>query len=209
MPFSKAKSSASPLKCSTAVKSVVRVQQRQSGTPSPPPCTQRSPHPYSNHPCPSPSIHSKFLPCNRICENAVLMGMQVKKTSVVALAKATTASCGAKAAACAELAQLAQKSKKKGGFGTAEGVCLPFGCMEAAVQVSLGCFALPFVAFCRWTLYMYIKHRHLLLLTVFQVPVQNNKFPLAVGFSWACLCRSCSANEDISDVSLAHFLCNG
>ena len=71
------------------------------------------------------------------------MGLQVKKASVVALAKATTASCGAKAAACAELAQLAQKSKKKGGFGTAEGVCLPFGCMEAVIQVRLGHVALP------------------------------------------------------------------
>lgn len=53
----------------------------------------------------------------------------------MALAKATTASCGAKASACAHLAKLAAKTKKKGGFGTAEGVCLPFGCMEAVIQV--------------------------------------------------------------------------
>ena len=63
--------------------------------------------------------------------------MQVSKASVVPLAKATTASCGAKSSACAQLAKLAPKTKKKGGFGTAEGVCLPFGCMEAVVQVSL------------------------------------------------------------------------
>ena len=60
----------------------------------------------------------------------------MSKASVVALSKATTASCGAKAAACAELAKLAEKQKKGAGFGTADGVCLPFGCMEAAVQVS-------------------------------------------------------------------------
>ena len=60
---------------------------------------------------------------------------QVSKASVVPLSKATTASCGAKAAACAELAQLAEKNKKKDGFGTAAGVCLPFGCMEAVIQV--------------------------------------------------------------------------
>lgn len=65
------------------------------------------------------------------------MGLQVTKPSVVALSKATTASCGAKASACAQLAKLARESKKKGGFGTAEGVCLPFGCMEAVIQVSL------------------------------------------------------------------------
>lgn len=55
---------------------------------------------------------------------------------MVPLAKATTTSCGAKAAACAELAQLAQKGTSKGGYGTAEGVCLPFGCMEAVIQVT-------------------------------------------------------------------------
>ena len=82
------------------------------------------------------------------------MGLQVKKASVVALAKATTASCGAKAAACAELAQLAQKSNKKGGFRTAEGVCLPFGCMEAVIQVSLGHSPLLLAVCCGWTLWI-------------------------------------------------------
>ncbi|KAL3145446.1 2,3-dihydroxyphenylpropionate/2,3-dihydroxicinnamic acid 1,2-dioxygenase, variant 2 [Trebouxia sp. C0009 RCD-2024] len=61
---------------------------------------------------------------------------KVGKASMVALGKATTASCGAKASACAQLAKLAPKTKKKGGFGTAEGVCLPFGCMEAVIQES-------------------------------------------------------------------------
>ncbi len=55
----------------------------------------------------------------------------------MSLAKATSATCGAKAAACAELAQLAEKNKKKGGFGTAAGVCLPFGSMEAVIKVNL------------------------------------------------------------------------
>ena len=62
--------------------------------------------------------------------------LKVKKVTVVPLRKATTASCGAKAAACAELATLAEQSKKKGSFGTAEGVCLPFGCMEAVIKVA-------------------------------------------------------------------------
>ena len=63
--------------------------------------------------------------------------LQVSKASVVPLEKATTASCGAKAAACAELAKLADKmSDKQGSFGTAAGVCLPFGCMEAIIQVA-------------------------------------------------------------------------
>lgn len=66
--------------------------------------------------------------------------MQVSKATVLPLSKATTVSCGAKAAACAELAQLAEKQKNGVSFGTAAGVCLPFGCMEAAVQVS--CIAL-------------------------------------------------------------------
>jgi len=63
--------------------------------------------------------------------------LQVSKASVMPLAKATTASCGAKAAACADLAKLADKmSKEQGSFGTAAGVCLPFGCMEAIIQVA-------------------------------------------------------------------------
>lgn len=64
---------------------------------------------------------------------------QVSKAAVVALSKASTASCGAKAAACAELAKLAEQQKKGPAFGTAAGVCLPFGCMEAAIQVYFKC----------------------------------------------------------------------
>ena len=59
----------------------------------------------------------------------------MKKVTVVPLSKATAASCGAKAAACAELATLAEQSKKNSSFGTAQGVCLPFGCMEAVIKV--------------------------------------------------------------------------
>ncbi|DBA93500.1 hypothetical protein WJX82_005630 [Trebouxia sp. C0006] len=60
---------------------------------------------------------------------------KVSKASVVPLSKATSASCGAKAAACADLAKLADKiSKEQSSFGTAAGVCLPFGCMEAVIQ---------------------------------------------------------------------------
>ena len=66
----------------------------------------------------------------------IIVPLQVSKASVVPLAKATSASCGAKAAACADLAKLADKiSKEQGSFGTAAGVCLPFGCMEAIIQV--------------------------------------------------------------------------
>lgn len=54
--------------------------------------------------------------------------------SVVPLEKATTASCGSKSAACSELARLAQES---GTFSAPAGVCLPFGCMEAAIRVRL------------------------------------------------------------------------
>ena len=43
-----------------------------------------------------------------------------------------TSSCGAKAAACAQLAQVAAKA----GFQTPAGVCLPFGSMEAAIKVT-------------------------------------------------------------------------
>lgn len=56
---------------------------------------------------------------------------QVGKASVVLLEKATPANCGAKAAACAQLATAATKS----GFKTPAGVCVPFRCMEAAVKV--------------------------------------------------------------------------
>ena len=47
------------------------------------------------------------------------------------LEKATPKNCGAKAAACAELAKVAASA----GFSTPAGVCLPFGCMEAAIKV--------------------------------------------------------------------------
>ena len=58
--------------------------------------------------------------------------MQVKKLTVTPLEKAEKATCGSKSAACAELARLAASS---GSFRAAPGVCLPFGCMEAAAQV--------------------------------------------------------------------------
>ncbi len=67
----------------------------------------------------------------------IVIPLQVSKASVVPLSKATSASCGAKAAACADLAKLADKiSKEQSSFGTAAGVCLPFGCMEAVIQVA-------------------------------------------------------------------------
>ena len=55
----------------------------------------------------------------------------MKSAAVVPLEKATPANSGAKAAACAQLATAAAKS----GFRTPAGVCVPFGCMEAAVKV--------------------------------------------------------------------------
>ena len=47
------------------------------------------------------------------------------------LAEATPATCGAKAAACGELARVAARG---GAFGVPPGVCLPFGAMEAALR---------------------------------------------------------------------------
>jgi hypothetical protein len=61
----------------------------------------------------------------------LLLLHQVSKATVVPLEKATAATCGAKAAACAQLATAAAKS----GFSTPTGVCLPFGSMEAAIKV--------------------------------------------------------------------------
>ncbi|CAL8462111.1 g1642 [Coccomyxa elongata] len=57
---------------------------------------------------------------------------KVGKAAVAPLEKATPANCGAKAAACAQLTTAAAKS----GFRTPAGVCVPFGCMEAAVKES-------------------------------------------------------------------------
>lgn len=59
------------------------------------------------------------------------MRAQLKNAKVVPLEKATPANCGAKAAACAELAKVAAGA----GFSTPAGACLPFGSMEAAIKV--------------------------------------------------------------------------
>lgn len=59
------------------------------------------------------------------------MTLQLKTMKTVALEKATPANCGAKAAACAELAKVAAGAR----FKTPAGVCLPFGTMEAAIKV--------------------------------------------------------------------------
>lgn len=58
---------------------------------------------------------------------------QVKRGSVVLLKDAVKESCGSKSAACAHLARVA----KDAGFRTAEGVCLPYGNMNVAIQVYL------------------------------------------------------------------------
>ena len=63
------------------------------------------------------------------------MTSQLKTMKTVALEKATPANCGAKAAACAELAKVAAGAD----FRTPAGVCLPFGTMDAAIKV---CFCL-------------------------------------------------------------------
>ena len=54
------------------------------------------------------------------------------------LAEATVDACGAKAAACGELARVAAGSG--GAFAVPWGACLPFGAMEAALQA---CALLP------------------------------------------------------------------
>lgn len=55
----------------------------------------------------------------------------MSKVTILPLEKASNSSCGAKAAACAQLAVVAADA----GFRTPQGVCLPFGSMEAAIQV--------------------------------------------------------------------------
>ena len=55
----------------------------------------------------------------------------MSKVTILPLEKASNSSCGAKAAACAQLATVAAEA----GFRTPVGVCLPFGSMEAAIQV--------------------------------------------------------------------------
>ena len=59
--------------------------------------------------------------------------MQVAR-KILELEKAAVDTCGSKAAACAELARLAEQEV---GFSTASGVCLPFGNMEYAVEVNI------------------------------------------------------------------------
>ncbi|KAF5826707.1 pyruvate phosphate dikinase, partial [Dunaliella salina] len=56
---------------------------------------------------------------------------KVKKMEVVPLAKASTETCGAKAAKCGELERIARSTK--GAFTTPPGVALPFGCMDCAL----------------------------------------------------------------------------
>ena len=67
-----------------------------------------------------------------LTSNACLL--QLKNAKIVLLEKATPKNCGAKAAACAELAKVAASAD----FSTPAGVCLPFGCMEAAIKVGHG-----------------------------------------------------------------------
>ena len=60
---------------------------------------------------------------------------QAKKPKLLKLAEARASTSGAKAAACAELARLAGASGGK--FSAPAGVVLPFGTMDAALQVSV------------------------------------------------------------------------
>lgn len=57
----------------------------------------------------------------------------MSKVTILPLEKASISSCGAKAAACAQLATVAAEA----GFRTPAGLCLPFGSMEAAIQVHI------------------------------------------------------------------------
>ena len=65
------------------------------------------------------------------CIFSMSVMLQLKTMKTVALEKATPANCGAKAAACAELAKVAAGAD----FKTPAGVCLPFGTMDAAIKV--------------------------------------------------------------------------
>lgn len=55
-----------------------------------------------------------------------------RQMAALELAEAAVDTCGAKAAACGELARVAAASG--GAFAVPWGVCLPFGAMEAALQ---------------------------------------------------------------------------
>lgn len=57
----------------------------------------------------------------------------MSKPQLVLLADADTAQCGAKAAACGELARLAEGSGVD--FATAAAVVVPFGVMDLAIKV--------------------------------------------------------------------------
>lgn len=61
--------------------------------------------------------------------------MQVSKPGVVPLAEAQVATSGSKAAACAQLLQLAEKAGS--GFKATTGVVFPFGSMDLAIKVSV------------------------------------------------------------------------
>lgn len=61
-----------------------------------------------------------------------IMALQAKR-AIVELQDATVDTCGSKAAACARLARV---SEQEGSFSTPSGVCLPFGNMEHAVEVT-------------------------------------------------------------------------
>ena len=63
----------------------------------------------------------------------------MSKPVVLPLEKANSSSCGAKAAACAQLASVAAEA----GFQTPAGICLPFGSMELAIEV-LRAYSLAF-----------------------------------------------------------------
>ena len=58
--------------------------------------------------------------------------MPGRQVAALELAEAAVDTCGAKAAACGELARVAAASG--GAFDVPWGVCLPFGAMEAALQ---------------------------------------------------------------------------
>lgn len=60
--------------------------------------------------------------------------LQTKKPKLIALAEATPETCGAKAAACAELTKVAEQNA--GVFSAPSGACLVFGNMETALQVT-------------------------------------------------------------------------
>lgn len=97
--------------------------------------------------CPGLSTDSAT---SAVLVSAAVLGLQVTKPQLVLLADADAARCGAKAAACGELARLAAGSDA--GFAAPAAVVVPFGVMDLAIKVCRKgcgfCFHASYLARC-------------------------------------------------------------